>query len=703
MSWLTVYHYASKPEVFLDIKNIYRLMRKLKPYRVSNNVFENLDNLLNQIEAWSTAQSRRYDAAMASQQDQSDFVKKLLISSLPMASILGCFLQHVLAPSEFEHKLRLEQLTLFADDMGITGAQSSRYDEYKRLLGRFGLQSYVVNNLHSLSKKSIEDSFFALPAVLLALSRRPDAVSFELYGLDLLFRTIGILPCWKAVAEAYPNWINWNRLDMRLAHHQTDMHDPLAVSRSAVAHYAALDPKKAARMRRAMYWGFCLLQQWSDHILDQLRYWTDPVSAMTHLVQMRAHTASNYHHAYSLKGCPLSKYFQEAVHAPEKLVNLLAQSKLITPGNASKSVLLNKIIGKNGKMFGIFLPQEIHIIRRWIDWLPQKKTAHLLGTNKADPVVFSVSSGDMTLGIRPNDVREAYYILQGHVLAPKTRDFAIRYVQYWMKRAETFSNKLPVIWSEDSLHKWLQEQHDRQNKQLPLNNSDALPSLEEVIEDTLKLAPLLLIDGAWLQGFSHIQFASSRITSLLFKTYWDELGGGEYDMNHPKIYRELLYQMGIQLPPTGSMAFAYHERLPERSFWLPVLWLCLSKLPETFLPEILGINLAIELSGLGDGYRRASYFLKSYGLSTQFVDLHHSIDNIETGHSAWSVEAINEHMKTIPKEETDKLSTHWKRIRIGFNAKSVLAGKIKKARSRVPFDYATQQLIDYRQSLQEDF
>jgi hypothetical protein len=288
-------------------------------------------------------------------------------------------------------------------------------------------------------------------------------------------------------------------------------------------------------------------------------------------------------------------------------------------------------------------------------------------------------------------------------LAPKTRDFAIRYVQNWMKRAQTLSNALPVAWSENNLHRWLQEQHDRQNKQLLLNNSDALPSLEEVISDTLKLAPLLLIDGAWLQGFSHIQFASSRITGLLFKTYWDELGAGRYDMNHPKIYRELLSQMGIQLPPTGSMAFAYHERLPEQSFWLPVLWLCLSKLPETFLPEILGINLAIELSGLGDGYRRASCFLKFYGLSTRFVDLHHSIDNIETGHSAWSIEAINEYMKTIPKEDTDKLSTYWKRIRIGFNAKSVLTGKIKKTKSCVPYDYATQRLIDCRQSLQEAF
>ena len=706
MSWLTVYTYASEPEVFLDTKNIYRLMRKLKIYRVSKNDLGNLDDLLKQIETWSTIQLGRYDELLRvarQREDQADFLNKSLIDSLPMASILGCFLQNILAASEFESKLKIEQAALFADDMGITGTQSSRYDEYKLLLGRFELQSYVTNALSSLPKNTIEDGFFALPAILLSLSRRPDTVGFELCGIDLLFRTVGMLPCWKSVAKAYPDWINWNRLDLSLAHHDSNIPSPLEVSRSVVAHYTALDQKKSARIRRAIYWGFCLLQQWNEHILDHLISWSHPDHAMTELIQMRAYTASTYHNAYALKGCPLSNHFQEAVHNPEKLVALLAQSNLVSPGNASKSVLINKIIGPNGKMFGVFTSRECRIIRNWIDGLSKQSKPTLSSGPKTEPVVFSVRLGDMTLGANPNNVRAAYCVLQGHVLAPKTRDFAVNYVRYWMKRAQTLPNQLPMVWSEDSLHMWLQSQHDRQNQQLsPINNVE-LPSLEQVISDTLKLAPLLLIDGAWLQGFSDIKFASSRVTGLLFKIYWDELGSGQYAMNHPKIYRDLLSEMGVQLPPTASMAFAFHPSLPEQSFWLPVLWLCLSKLPVTFLPEILGINLAIELSGIGNGYRHAGFCLKSYGFSTRFVDLHNSIDNIETGHSAWSIEAINQYMKAISKEDTDTLSTHWKRICCGFNAKSVLKGKIRKMRSPEQFNYATHQLLHYQQSLQEAF
>ncbi|MCE0446282.1 hypothetical protein LT493_20645 [Streptomyces tricolor] len=41
-----------------------------------------------------------------------------------------------------------------------------------------------------------------------------------------------------------------------------------------------------------------------------------------------------------------------------------------------------------------------------------------------------------------------------------------------------------------------------------------LPSREAVIDDTVQTAPLTLIDGSWLQGFTDYEQASSEIGHL---------------------------------------------------------------------------------------------------------------------------------------------------------------------------------------------
>ncbi|MEK8174273.1 iron-containing redox enzyme family protein [Streptomyces sp. M19] len=127
------------------------------------------------------------------------------------------------------------------------------------------------------------------------------------------------------------------------------------------------------------------------------------------------------------------------------------------------------------------------------------------------------------------------------------------------------------------------------------------------------------------------------------------MGNGDRELNHPRIYRSLLAEMGVEPPPTGSPEFAAWPGFEDASFATPVYWLCVSRFPQTFLPEILGLNLAMELSGVGGGYRSASVALRHYGYSTQFVDLHNTIDNVATGHSAWAVDAIDSYLADLPR------------------------------------------------------
>src|SRR6185503_16242456 len=155
--------------------------------------------------------------------------------------------------------------------------------------------------------------------------------------------------------------------------------------------------------------------------------------------------------------------------------------------------------------------------------------------------------------------------------------------------------------------------------------------------------------GSWLQGFTDYELASSEIGHSLFAIYWDELGNGEASLNHPRIYREVLRGMGVDLPPTASPEFARWTGFRDASFELPVYWLCVGRFPRTFLPEVLGLNLAMELSGVGGTYRRARLALKAYGFSTRFVDIHNTIDNVATGHSAWAADAVDSLMAALPE------------------------------------------------------
>ncbi len=118
---------------------------------------------------------------------------------------------------------------------------------------------------------------------------------------------------------------------------------------------------------------------------------------------------------------------------------------------------------------------------------------------------------------------------------------------------------LPRQWTPRGLRPWLVDMHDRHSEAFEQGAEQELPGREALVDSTVQLAPLTLIDGAWIMGFTDYEHASSEIGHSLFDTYWDELGNGEVDLNHPLIYREVLTEMGVDLPPTAARAFAEWE------------------------------------------------------------------------------------------------------------------------------------------------
>jgi Iron-containing redox enzyme len=699
--WRALYRSALNPETFFEADYLRALMQAIGSQAgTSPEPVSSVSDTAQRALAWAAGQRAEFGDLLRSaveEQGARELVSALLTESLPMASALGCWLQNLSAPGVFEDEVQLRLMALLAEDVGVGRPEASRYSEFLLLLGRERLTGLAVPAHELASLPAVSEESFALPAVLQALTRRSDEFGFELIGADLVMRSVGLLPCWAALRPLRESSIHWPRLDLSVGSDH-GVADPVALSTEIVAACQALDAGAAARVADGAAWVAGALRLWSRRVLAGCRRALDPEQAMAALIRSRAREGAVYHQDFLLEGRALSSWLREAQQDPFPLLRVLASSKLVKPGNSAGSLLVNGLIGIRGRMFRIFSPQDLAVARRWIDQLPPSGANHQPTSQPpAEQLSYPEPSRTPAVsaerGASPADLRDAYFLLQGRALEPRTRAFALDYVRHWLELSEksldSSGRSLPADWTPEGLRPWLLNQHDLHDREFA-EAEDGLPERAAVIDSTLQLAPLTLIDGSWLQGFTDLHLASSRIGAPLFETYWDELGNGQLPLNHPKIYRDVLAEMGVRLAPTGSYEFAHDPRLREESLRLPVYWLCLGKLPVTFLPEILGMNLAMELSGVGGSYRSARRFLKHYGFSTRFVDIHNTIDNVSTGHSAWAADAIDAYLRSrIDRRDPQLHAAEWHRIRVGYQSLAPLqpkrTGLAALRRSREPF------------------
>lgn len=634
--------------------------------------------------SWAESERRRYRALLgASATEQRLLQRRVALGCAPLALVSGAWLQWATEPANAEEETALAVLTLYASDIGAGSPRASRGEAYRELLRRLRVADYVSPTSHVVRDTRISDVAFYLPAVLLAMSRRPNMFLPEILGADLCLRAVGLLPALSIVHDSEAVHSDWSALDPA-----TDRLDGVAGGleqcRAAIESLIRSSPGEVERRISAGFeWALMSLTRWSALLRTELVDAIDPAHEMADLLRRRAGEAAVYHQGFRLAGRPLSSWLEECGQSPYPLMDALAASRLIKPGRAEGSRLVTSLVSDRGPMFRVFSPQELDILRRWIDSLPPAGGGRRTRAREHDAapgagnagVAVPVSAMSGPAGSRsdpvPESLRDAYHQLQTRASSPRLLVWAEAYVRGWLARSRlgvrASDDQLPEVWTSEGLRPWLLDQHARHARAFEADAGAALPSREALIESTLQLAPLTLIDGSWVGGFTDYEQASSDVGRFLFEIYWDELGNGQPSLNHPRIYRELLDEMGVQLPPTHSRAFAESRLLKEWSLELPVYWLSISKFPLTFVAEVLGLNVAMELAGVGGGYRRTRMALQHHGFSTSFVDIHNTIDNVGTGHSAWAADAVDAYMNALANAQGRKAQlAAWHRVRVGF-------------------------------------
>jgi hypothetical protein len=647
--------------------------------------------------AWAAAERARFAGLFATAELEGCadvLVRRASLACAPLASLSGAWLQWMSESGNAEEAVTMGVLSLFASDVGAGHPGMSRGSAYRCLMQRLRVAVHAHPASQLAQDRRIADQSFYLPAIALTMSRRPDEYRGEIIGLDLCLRTVGMLPPLDGVQARLPDATDWVALDPSRAR-TPDRPSAFEDARTVAAAFAeSAGAAGAAAIERGFNWAFAALRQWCDESYRELDAARDPAFEMAELVRFRAREASAYHDRFLMRGRPLNEWLAEARTDPVPFLTALADSRLVRPGRSGASRLTGDLVSETGPMFRVFPEEDLETIKRWIDALPANPAERAVWRPPAHQprkIVFRPATGTVRDdGNAPANARQAYPYLLRRTLTPATRRYALQYVERWLARSrrgmKQSAQSLPAESPVDGLRSWLLDQHDLHNDEFHHGESDPLPERADLIDTTLQLAPLTLIDGAWLAGFTDYELASSGRGHFLFATYWDELGNGDLSLNHPLIYRDVLREMGVELPPTQSPEFAAWPALRDRSFELPVYLLGIGRFPRTFEPEILGLNLAVELSGVGGSYRRARQALKEYGFSTAFVDIHNTIDNVATGHSAWAVDTIDAYMAQQPL--TSRLGT-WDRIRAGYRSLNPPSGfwarnTARRARIEVP-------------------
>lgn len=639
------------------------------------------------------------------------------VQYMPTAFVDGCWLQCGLRVSTAHTAVGASMTGLYQHQVRAFVADPGRHfvADYRAVYGRLGAPLEDISSHSFAARPDFLESSLALPILLLCIGQFPRTHPAEILGLNLAWQYLGL-------SAFGPELIR----DACRAYGLPPMGEDLAdaayleagrgMAREAVL--SLLQDVGEASLRdtwAALLRGVALgVQGWSDWF-EATRAAApvgppDPRQEVIDLFWRKAPHACGYHHDKRLGARRIDEFLDPATFNGPAVLDALAASPWVKPGNAEKSPLLNRLIGFGGPMMAVFTPVEQDIIRTWINSLPPRDPHARLADAAApaapagapsgptireeqfisgrtwEPVAFRNRSRRLHGGC---SVRELYYHLINVEFHPEILPVAERFAHERLERsmAMLWRGERPIPsrhYDPAALEQWVYTKHREQVDSYRAPDVRPEAPKDAFIEATVQLAPLILIDGGWLQGMASPALIHTTVGRMLFHVFVEELGEGKVKEHHANIYRNLLKAMGEEPPPVDTWEFARWSRLEDASFDVPALWLTISCFPRHFLPEILGLNLAVELAGVGGPYMEARDTLRRFRYPTLFVDVHNAADNVSVGHAAWAMNAIKRHLDEVAERDgPHNVDRTWHRVWTGVRATLPQIGRLRLLAHRV--------------------
>lgn len=398
-----------------------------------------------------------------------------------------------------------------------------------------------------------------------------------------------------------------------------------------------------------------------------------PSARVLALFRHKAPFGRGLHGKLSIGGRELDEWLDQGLEDGDGFLKALTASEWFDVCDPDQSLFLNRVNAPNGRMDGVFSRQELDCIRAWL-------------RSQKHETALDLRSGPLenraALGLRPapapsqrlaresarGGVREMYFQLVNAPQYPDILPAAKSYVQRCLRLSRWASalSRNSLLRSFDFDHAEFEHRiFHLYRRQVDRYRPAPYKVLKRAhwIWIIRQFAPTVLVDGCWLQSIFDPGMEGGPVARGLWKIYADEIGNGQAELNHPAIYRKLLDSLNIDLPAIHTREFAQHSSLVSGAFDIPVYLLSLAQFPRSFLPELIGVNLAIELSGLGGGYLRLAESLDYWGIDASIVRVHQSADNLAYGHSAIACNVVALYLDSIVTAGgTQLMRKHWARI-----------------------------------------
>lgn len=624
----------------------------------------------------------------------------------PTAMVDGCWLQCVLRVATAHTATGARMAKLYEHQVRAysVGPRQHIVGEYRDLYRRLSVPLEPVSARAFSDSAAFDDFSFDLPLLLMSIGQFPRAFLPELLGVHLAWQFLGLASVGPDLIRDVRALHSMPTVDASLpdsGHFERgrqltlDAADQLLADESEGSPVDVCKRIGAGATALANAWS-----NWSNSARELAPTGPpDPRQEMIEVLCRKAPHAYGYHGNKRLGDELIDDRFAPDNFNPSTLLDSLGKSRFVKPGEPEESRFVNGLVDFGGPMLAVFSDAELQIARDWIRSLPaDSKTSSGQTTTAAtaQPGTRMRPMWSKTDFRRRSEarfarcsVRELYHHLvnveQYPDILPVAEQFARNRLERSMARLTGGERPIPSeTYDPDALEDWVYTKHREQvDSYRPLDGEPTV-SREAFIEGTVQLAPLILIDGGWLQNVPNPNIIHTDIGRMLFHIFYEELGEGNPTAHHANIYRDLLAAMGEKAPPVETMEFAQWARLHDASFDVPTLWLSISCFPRHFMPEILGLNLAVEIAGLGGPYMEARDILHHFGLPTLFVELHNAADNVTNGHAAQSMNAIKQYMDEVAaRDGPHNLDDVWRRVWSGVRATLPQIGPLRLMAHRI--------------------